>query len=180
MKRGHKEGTQNNNKESPLCYIDGHPPHTEVRVHPGGCSKEQSQEWNYFVLHTIAILNKMQFTGSTCQQRKCCSRILANAIITYQPVPKECVVKVVSACGRRELFARQLTPREGPKVTLRDTWVHTSSDVLHQPRETESKLQMWDYNPIPSESRSWPDEECVQSVDLRVNGIPNDEIYKNM
>ena len=25
MKGGHEEGTQNNNKESPLCYIDGHP-----------------------------------------------------------------------------------------------------------------------------------------------------------
>ena len=45
MKRGHKEGT------SALCYIDGHPPHSEVRVHPGECSKEQFQEWSYFVLH---------------------------------------------------------------------------------------------------------------------------------
>ena len=52
MKGGHKEGTQNNNnKESPLCYIGGHPPHSEVRVHPGECSEEQSQEWNCFVLH---------------------------------------------------------------------------------------------------------------------------------
>ena len=33
----------NNSKESPLCYIDGHPPHSEVQVHPGECSKEQSQ-----------------------------------------------------------------------------------------------------------------------------------------
>ena len=57
--------------------------------------------------------------------------------------------------------------------------VHKSSDVLRQPRETESKLQMWDSNPIPSESRSWSDEEWEQSVDLRVNGIPNDEIYKD-
>ena len=38
---------------------------------------------------------------------------------------------------------------------------------------------MWDSNSIPSESRNWSDEEYEQSVDLRVNGIPNDEIYKD-
>ena len=39
----------------------------------------------------------------------------SNAIITYQTVPKECVVKVVSENEKRELFARQLTPREWTK-----------------------------------------------------------------
>ena len=44
MKGGHKEGTQKQNiMESPLCYIDGHPPHPKVRVHPGECSQEQSE-----------------------------------------------------------------------------------------------------------------------------------------
>ena len=42
------------------------------------------------------------------------------AIITHQSVPKECVVKVVSESGKRELFARQLTPRGRPKVFMRD------------------------------------------------------------
>ena len=32
-------------KGSPLCCIDGHPPHPKVRVHPGECSREQSQVW---------------------------------------------------------------------------------------------------------------------------------------
>ena len=58
------------------------------------------------------------------------------------------------------LFAKQLKPREGPKVTLRNTWVYTSSNVLREPRWTESKLQIWDSDPIPSESRSWPDEDA--------------------
>ena len=40
-----KEGTQ---KEGPLCSIDGHPPNPEVRVHPGECSKGQSQVWKQF------------------------------------------------------------------------------------------------------------------------------------
>ena len=38
---------------------------------------------------------------------------------------------------------------------------------------------MWESNPIPSESRTWPKEEFEQSVDLRDDGIPNDEIYKD-
>ena len=57
----------------------------------------------------------------------------SNATITYQSVPKECVVKVVSEDGKRELLARQLTPRKGPKVTLRDKWVHKNSDDLRKP-----------------------------------------------
>ena len=39
------------------------------------------------------------------------------------------------------LFAKHFEPREGPKVTLRKTLVHTSSNVLRDPRETESKTQ---------------------------------------
>ena len=73
-------------------------------------------------------------------------------MITYQSVPKECVVKVVSESGKREMFARQLVPREGPKVTLREKCVHRSSNALRLPRATEKKLQIWDSNPIPSES----------------------------
>ena len=81
-----------------------------------------------------------------------CWQTVSNAIITYQSVPEECVVKVVSESGKREMFARQLTPREGPKVTLREKFVHGSSNALRRPRETEKKLQIWDANPIPSES----------------------------
>ena len=47
--------------------------------------------------------------------------------ITYKSVPKECVVKFVSESGKRELFTRQFTPRERPRVTLRPSWVHTRS-----------------------------------------------------
>ena len=43
---------------------------------------------------------------------------------------------------------------------------------FRQPRETESKLQMWVSNPIPSESRRWSGEECKQSVDLRSTASP--------
>ena len=61
------------------------------------------------------------------------------------------------------LVARQLKPREGPKVTLRGKRIHKSSNALRVPRETVVMLQKSDSNPIRSESRSWPDEECEQS-----------------
>ena len=47
------------------------------------------------------------------------------------------------------------------------------------PRETESNLQAWNSNPKSSESRKWPNEDIEQSIDLRVDGIPNDETYKD-
>ena len=47
------------------------------------------------------------------------------------------------------------------------------------PRETESNLQAWFSNPKSSESRKWPNEDIEQSIDLRVDGILNDETYKD-
>ena len=47
------------------------------------------------------------------------------------------------------------------------------------PRETESNLQTWTSNPNSSGSRNWPKEEIEQSIDLRVDGIPNDETHKD-
>ena len=47
------------------------------------------------------------------------------------------------------------------------------------PRETESNLQAWNSDPNASGSCTWPKDEIEQSVDLRVDGIPNDETYKD-
>ena len=125
----------------------------------------------------------MQFTGfflSTAQDAGLeFWQTSSNAIITYQSVPKESVVKVVSVSGKRELFARQLTPRERPKVTLRPSWIFERSDTVSMPREIESNLQAWNSNPKSSESRKWPHEDIEQSIDLRVDGIPNDETDKD-
>ena len=96
----------------------------------------------------------------------------SNATITFQFVPKEYVVKVVSESGKIELFARQLTPRKGPKVTLRASWVQARSNNLRVPRETESVLHTWDSNPISSGSRNWPKEEFEQSIYLSVETHP--------
>ena len=101
----------------------------------------------------------------------------SNAISTYQSVPKECVVKVVSESVKRELFARQLTPRERPEVTLRPSWVHTRSNTVSMSRETESNVQAWNFDPNASGSRTWQKEEMEQSIDLRIDGILNDETH---
>ena len=103
----------------------------------------------------------------------------SDAIITYQSVPKDCVVKVVSESVKRELFVRQLTPPERPTVTLRPPWVHTRSNTVSMPRETESNLQAWNSDPNASGSRTWPKEKIEQTDDLTVDGIPNDETCKD-
>ena len=103
----------------------------------------------------------------------------SNAIVTYQSVLKESVVKVVSESGKRDVFARQLTPRERPKVTLRPSWIYERSNTVSMPRETESNLQAWNSDLNASGSRTWPKEEIEQSIDLRVDGIPHDETYKD-
>ena len=43
------------------------------------------------------------------------------------------------------------------------------------PRETESNLQAWNSDSNASGSRTCPKEEIEQSIDLRIDGIPNDE-----
>ena len=55
------------------------------------------------------------------------------------------------------------TSRTSKSNTLRPSWVHTRSNTVCMPRE----------------SRTWPKVEIEQSIDLRVDGIPNDETYKD-
>ena len=74
---------------------------------------------------------------------------------------------------------KKLTRRERPKVTLRPSWVHERPNTVSMPRETESNLQTWNSNPNSSGSRTWPKEDIEQSIDLRVDGITDDETYKD-
>ena len=77
----------------------------------------------------------------------------------YQCTLEECVVKVVKE-NRAEKFRTKTTyTSKGPDVTLRNTWGHKNSDFSSMPREIERVLQTWSLDPIPSESRNWPDEE---------------------
>ena len=84
-----------------------------------------------------------------------------------------------NSCQRKWKERKQLTPQERPKVTLRPSWVHERSNTVSMPRETESNLQTWDTNPNSSESRHWPKKDIEQSIDIRIDGITNDETYKD-
>ena len=119
----------------------------------------------------------------------------SHAIIVFQSVPSECVEKVVTEQGSRQLFSRKLTPRKGPKVTLRDTWVQLESNMLRMPRETDVCSQMLNPSTISLESDTCSSHNSelksiasidhahgklvLHEIDLRVNGIPNDEIYED-
>ena len=45
------------------------------------------------------------------------------------------------------------------------------------PQETDRNLQAWNYDPNASGFRTWPKKEIEQSIDLRIDGIPNDETH---
>ena len=78
----------------------------------------------------------------------------------YVPVSmlEECVVKVVKENGEDNCSQDNLRTR------LRNIWGHKNSDVSSMPREIESNLQTWKFDPIPSESRNWPDENLQRQA----------------
>ena len=77
---------------------------------------------------------------------------------TQSTALRERVVKVVNENGTKHVRKTTYASKT-PEVTLRDSWDHKNSDVSRMPRETESKLQTWNFDPIPSKSRNWPDED---------------------
>ena len=124
----------------------------------------------------------------------------SHVIIVYHSLPKERVEKVVTEQGGRQLFSRQLTFRPGPKVTLKNSWVKSDSSTSDLLRETDAcDVVMTNKNSNSRESRIGPgqnsdrestasiepvagnrvldNDETVLQIDLRVNGIPSDEIY---
>ena len=133
------------------------------------------------ISNSLETWTRCSVLDSFVHSTRCWSRFWhtgSNAIITYQSVPKECVVKVVSESGKRWLFARQLTPRERPKVTLRPSWVHTRSNTASMPRETESNLQPWNFDPNASGSRTWPKEEIEQSFFSESTALPTTKLTR--
>ena len=48
---------------------------------------------------------------------------ILSAIVVHQSVPSLCIERVVGVDRGRFIFQRILTPRPGPKVTHRDTWI---------------------------------------------------------
>ena len=57
---------------------------------------------------------------------------------------------------KRELFEKTTHVPYGSEVTLRIFWAHKNSDVLRNPRETETKLQILDFDTIRPERLNLP------------------------
>ena len=92
-------------------------------------------------------------------------RILADsvyAIIANQSMLKECVVKVINKSGHNNCSQDNLCLERIrsniPKI-LERIRTPTFCAILAKPRPN---LQMWDFDPIPSESRNWSNEELPQ------------------
>ena len=77
------------------------------------------------------------------------------AIITYQSMLKECVIKVVNENGDENCSQDNLRLERTRTNTPMNIWDHKNSDVLRTPRETESKLKTWYFDP----SSIRPDED---------------------
>ena len=92
-------------------------------------------------------------------------RILADsvyAIIANQSMLKECVVKVINKIGHKNCSQDNLCLeriRSNIPKNLERTRTPTFCAILAKPR---SYLQMWDFDPIPSESRNWSNEKLPQ------------------
>ena len=102
----------------------------------------------------------------------------SNAMITYQSVPKECVVKVVSESVKRELFARTAhtsrTTKSNTQTIMGSYEIQYCEHASGKPRVI---CRPGNSDPNASGSRIWPKVEVEQSFDLRIDGIPNDETY---
>ena len=46
----------------------------------------------------------------------------SNAVIVYDPVPEDCIERIIFEEGDRILFERIPAPRPGPKITFRSRW----------------------------------------------------------
>ena len=60
---------------------------------------------------------------------------------------------------KRELFAKDNLSLERTKSNTPKYTGSQNSNVVSMPQETESNLLTWNFDPIPSESSNWPDEE---------------------
>ena len=76
----------------------------------------------------------------------------------YVPVSTRMRCKSCQRRWKRELFAKDNLSLERTKSNTPKYMGLQNSDVSSMPRETESNLKTWNFDPIPSESRNWPDE----------------------
>ena len=128
--------------------------------------------------------------------------VIFSAIIVHQTVPYQCIDRVVGDNGDRIIFQRILTPRPGPRVTLRDTLrPQHQQHKEQQPQPQHSESGAYSRKPVQSGDRNGSrnkgstvasdslgsrkplqaEKEVIQSteIDLRVGGISQEEIYND-
>ena len=145
-----KAGLVTEEKERKEEIIQSSSPTTMQRMQNNSQISRSRGRW---IIKFIEDLNKMQSIEE---------RILADsvyAIITYQSMLKECVIKIVDTnedenCSQDNLCLERT--RSNTSKCLGRIRIPTFYAILGKPR---SKLQMWNFHPIPSESRNWPNEE---------------------
>ena len=104
-------------------------------------------------------------------------------------------------CRRSTVVHKVAYSRPGPTVTFRNTWVKPDSSTSNQLRETDACNVVLTPNPNSSQCRICPgqdseqncrvsvsptagnrvldDDQTILQIDLRVNGIPSNEIYED-
>ena len=66
----------------------------------------------------------------------------SSAIIVHNPVPANCIYKVISQNGHRTLFERTSTPRPAPKVTLGCNWQSQQQQLSDTASPSSRKLRL--------------------------------------
>ena len=81
------------------------------------------------------------------------------AIITYQSMLKESVVKIVNKSGDENCSQDNLCLERTRSNTPKIFGIMRTPTFCARLGKPRAKLQMWDFDPIPSESRNWPNKE---------------------
>ena len=130
-----------------------------------------------YIFKFIGDLNKMQCTGFICPQHKMLFQNFGKGVL--MPLLRTSLCPKNASSRLSANVERENGSQDSSHFDNRPSWVHARSNTVSIPRETESNLQTWNSDPNASGSRTWPKEEIEQSIDLRVDGIPDDETFKD-
>ena len=106
----------------------------------------------------------------------------SQAIIVQDPVPAECIYKVISQNGDRILFERHSTPRPAPKVTLKSSWQSQQQHVTDQTGIRDVRGHTTDdqtsTRKVVRNFESLVDKKPQFEIDLRIEGVSQDAILQ--
>ena len=117
--------------------------------------------------------------GRTQQKGKALWQTKAHAPITNSTVPLDCIERVISQRGEMTFYQRSSTPRPAPRIVPKSAWNEQQQQqqqqvVFKEPWEAAGGTQ----SEAPSLNNTWKEERSFQ-IDLRVQGVSQDDIYKD-